>query len=365
MAKRKKKIAIKKKIAPKVSPAAAIKSATVDDCDHGELLAMLTYRRPYGGETVDQFCAEYLDHIDGMIIDGFGNRLITVGDDQPSTLFSSHTDTVHLEDGRQKIIVDTFAGLIYKEDDQPLGADCATGIYIMLKMIAAKIPGLYIFHAGEEIGGLGSAWIVENNPSLLDNIDRAIAFDRKLDHSVITKQFGGRCCSDSFAQAVADQLGGNFKIDPTGVFTDTANYTDLVSECTNISVGYDCEHTASEYQDLTFLDQIIPALIALDWDRLPVDRDHTAVTVADYGSIGSYGSDPTFSSWDSALDFLERDPAYAADLLYQAYGRIDHDPDPIAMTDPDLLAWGDSLDDTGRDDNTRDLCDSVFNWRKK
>ncbi len=359
MAKRKQKKTIKKKIAPKVSPAAAIKSATVEDCEHSDLLRMLTYRRPYGGKTVDLFCAEYLDHIDGMIIDGFGNRLITVGDDQPSTLFSSHTDTVHLDDGRQKIIVDQFSGLVYKDDDQPLGADCATGIYIMLKMIAAKIPGLYIFHAGEEVGGLGSEWIVENNPALLESIDRAIAFDRKLDHSVITKQFGGRCCSNVFAQSLADKLGGKFKIDPTGVFTDTANYTDLVSECTNLSVGYDCEHTAAEFQDLSFLDQFIPALIALDWDRLPVDRDHTAVTVADYGLDGS---DPTFVDWHSALDLIEQDPEYAADLLWQAYGRNDTGRDPIAMTDPDLLAWGNDLE--WPDHNGRDL-DSVFNWRKK
>ena len=359
MAKRKKQKTIKRRIAPKVSPAAAIKSATVADCDHGDLLRMLTYRRPYGGETVDQFCAEFLDHIDAITIDGFGNRLITVGDDQPSTLFSSHTDTVHLDDGRQKIIVDQFSGLVYKDDDQPLGADCATGIYIMLKMIAAKIPGLYIFHAGEEIGGLGSAWIVENNPSLLDNIDRAIAFDRKLDHSVITEQCSGRCCSDTFAQAIADQLGGKFKIDPTGSFTDTANYIDLVSECTNISVGYDCEHTAAEYQDLSFLDQLIPALIALDWQSLPIDRDHTAADcVPRYTGIDS---DPVIVDYLDAIHLIETDPDYAADLLYQAYGR-DH---TVTDYDPDRLAWGDTLDDTGRDHFSADLVDSMFDKRGK
>jgi len=385
MAKRKQKT-IKRKIARSVSRAVAEKSATVADCAHSELLRMLTYRRPYGGKTVDQFCAEFIDHLTGIEIDNFGNRILTVGDN-PSILFSSHTDTVHFSDGRQKIIVDQFSGLVYKDDDQPLGADCATGIYIMLKMIDAKIPGLYIFHAGEEIGGLGSAWIVDNNPTLLDNIDRAVAFDRKLDCSVISEQSSGRCCSNVFASSLAIKLGGNFAVDNTGVFTDTANYIDLVAECTNLSVGYDCEHTAAEYQDLSFLDQFIPTLIALDWDSLPVERDPAAT---DYGT-DFVGADPTFDNFDQAINFVEDNPEWAADLLFAAYKRGEADQLFTASSkqdaadilcnaygdqstrypDPDFLAWGSDLDwDTGRDglqdqDHSAAVSAAVKKWGSK
>ncbi len=360
MAKRKQKT-IKRKQSRPVSRAVAEKSATVADCAHSELLRMLTYKRPYGGKTVDQFCAEFIDHLTGIEIDAFGNRLLTVGDN-PSILFSSHTDTVHYGDGRQKIIVDPFSGLVYKDDSDPLGADCATGIYIMLKMIDAKIPGLYIFHAGEECGGLGSAWIVDNNPTLLDNIDRAIAFDRKLDFSVISKQCDGRCCSNVFAQSLADKLGGDFRIDPTGVFTDTANYIDLIAECTNLSVGYDREHTADEYQDLNFLDHFIPTLIALDWDSLPVERDPAAIDSRD-----QFGADPVFADWDQAYNMIEDDPEYAADLLLQAFGQFKMD----RSTDPDFLAWGSDLDwDSGRDglqdqDHSAAVSAAVKKWGSK
>ena len=37
-----------------------------------------------------------------------------------------------------------------------LGADDGAGIYIMLRMIETKKPGLYVFHRGEERGGIGA-----------------------------------------------------------------------------------------------------------------------------------------------------------------------------------------------------------------
>ena len=39
-----------------------------------------------------------------------------------------------------------------------------------------------------------------------------------------------------------------WKTDTGGSFTDTANYTDIIPECTNLSCGYYNAHTQSEYQ---------------------------------------------------------------------------------------------------------------------
>ena len=74
----------------------------------------------------------------------------------------------------------------------------------MTKMIEAGVPGRYIFHRAEEVGGRGSSWIEKNREDLLQGHERAIAFDRKAKHSVITYQSCSRCCSDEFA----DDLGG-------------------------------------------------------------------------------------------------------------------------------------------------------------
>jgi hypothetical protein len=324
--------------------------------DYRPLYQMLTYKRPAGSKTEKQFVSNFIDTIPGITADSFGNRILTIGEN-PRTLFSAHTDTVHRKGGKQKILVDEIGGYIYKDtakkDQDCLGADDATGIFIMLQLIAAKIPGLYIFHREEEIGGIGSSWIAEKTPHILDGIDRAIAFDRKSDHSVITHQCGDRCCSKEFAAALADQIGGNYAPDSTGVFTDTANYTDLVSECTNLSVGYDSEHTKNETQDLQTLDFLIPALIAVDWESLPTMRDHTAPTYNDHRSeywgdwIETHEtiSDRGFEDYDQAYDLCLDDPDLAAALLYAAYNpqddQIFDQEDPISDTvnDDRSLIW--------------------------
>lgn len=234
-----------------------------------ELLDMLTYRRPADSDSEKEWIAKFIDTVPGMNTDGFGNRYITVGETEPTTLFSAHTDTVHRQSGRQKVIVDPIAKVAYKNDNTPLGADDATGCWILKNLIAAKIPGLYIFHRKEEVGGQGSAYIADKTPTLLKGIKRAIAFDRKKNHSVITHQ-RGRCCSDTFAIALANQL--HYALDATGLFTDTANYVAEIQECTNLSVGYNREHTGQEYQDLRHALVLLKKLKKVKWDTLPTER---------------------------------------------------------------------------------------------
>ena len=74
----------------------------------------------------------------------------------------------------------------------------------MTKLIEANVPGRYIFHRAEEVGGRGSSWIETKAPELLAGYDRAIAFDRKAKHSIITYQSCSRCCSDEFADDLGD-----------------------------------------------------------------------------------------------------------------------------------------------------------------
>lgn len=288
------------------------------------LCDMLTYRRVSGSRTEGKFIRRFIQPL-GAKPDSFGNYVLRVGDDSP-VMFSSHTDSVHRTAGRQRLVYKD--GLLtvkhpktvktpkaktvtytYKDKDgqtvtqsyqtfastnnQCLGADDAVGCWIMREMVQAKVPGLYVWHRQEESGGVGSSYIADTTPSLLSGIKAAIAFDRRGTSDVITHQAGGRCASDVFAKSLAGQLPGAFRPSSGGIFTDTANYTGLVGECTNISVGYDSEHTSHESLDLAHALKVRNAMLSFD---------HTALKYAripgtgandwgdDYCKWGMYGS---------------------------------------------------------------------------
>ena len=336
------------------------------------------------------------------------------------TLFSCHTDSVHRTDGFQAVTYtqDPSTGyIIQSSNNECLGGDDGTGVWLMTKLIEAGVPGRYIFHRAEEVGGRGSGWIIDEAPYLLNGYKRAIAFDRKSKHSIITYQSCSRGCSDEFA----DDLGGHlmyatkkyylerfqagdptvmydvqapipqertrfvkvkgarsqkvtstnamgyttttwkvpeeeqkyiytpknefwsalserfqpmaptdvegeeymfsseelqalvqnyaieypeemmtlleeylkfkeeiWKTDTGGSFTDTANYTDFIPECTNLSSGYYNAHTQSEYQDYAFLEVFLEGLIATPWEELhtadPPKRDTQSYGYYSYGN---------------------------------------------------------------------------------
>lgn len=82
--------------------------------------------------------------------------------------------------------------------------------------------------------------------------------------------------------------------DNTGVYTDSAEFTHVISECTNISVGYYKEHTVMEHQDIEHLIKLCLAVVKVDWESLPVKRDQTKIEYKSY----SYGNSKGFSSYD-------------------------------------------------------------------
>lgn len=261
--------------------------------DINTLIKILSVRRPADSDGEQQFVMRFLDPIPGMCADDYGNRYLVIGD-KPTVMWSCHTDTVSAVDGLQNVrwkgdMLELNGG----QRGQCLGADDGAGLWLMLEMIKAGKPGLYIFHRDEEIGGIGSKDIAKNRPELVNGIQMAIAFDRKSTHSVITYQRGKRCCSDLFGQSLADALNLthpnlDYKLDETGVFTDTASYTTLIPECTNLSVGYYQEHTESESLDVRHLVRLRDAVLALDVSTLPISRDPTVVEHRSYGGYSGY-----------------------------------------------------------------------------
>ena len=188
-----------------------------------------------------------------------------------------------------------------------LGADDKLGCYIMCRMIEKGIPGLYVFHHGEECGAIGSKWLAKNKPEFVKDIDYCVAFDRQDYSDVITSQTGGRCCSDEFADALCGELNKNLPpkqqmSKSSGVFTDSASYTSLIPECTNISVGYKRQHTSSEKFDLEWLERmLIPAVFKVNWSKLPVKRDPKARETWGMGNYYGYGRRAD-TYWDFPYD---------------------------------------------------------------
>jgi hypothetical protein len=274
------------------------------------------------------------------------------GAPHPTTLFCAHTDTVHgngvkRNDGSyvNRWTYDTGTNIIHADGDV-LGADDGAGVWLLLEMYEAGVPGDYLFHRGEECGGIGSSGMVENFATFLSSFDRAIAFDRKGTHSIITHQrFYDRCCSDKFAEALAFELTCDtyfYSCDDTGVFTDTANYTDLIGECTNVSVGYYDEHTAKERLDLGYLLALRRKCIALDWENLPTVRApgevdfHPVVSKfgRSYGYEFDYGINKTAitinelydMSFEELEDFCYDFPEEAARLMQELMFGFEADP---------------------------------------
>lgn len=233
-----------------------------------KLLTMLSYKRPGGSDSETAFNRRYLV-AQGAKPDAFGNHWLTIPGN-PDILFSSHTDTVHKTPGMQTVYYgDGYASV----DDECLGADCGVGVWLMLEMIKARVPGTYIFHAFEETGGQGSNFIATKAPELIQNHKFAVAFDRKGDNEIITEQWEGRTASDEFATSLAAILKPlAYKPSPNGSFTDTANYAHLIPECTNIGVGYYMQHQKTEVLDICHAAALRDALCGANWAKLTNHR---------------------------------------------------------------------------------------------
>ena len=207
------------------------------------------------------------------------------------TLFVAHVDTVHRVEGPNKI---RKTATHWHADGAPLGADDGAGCAMLMHLLHSGVAGYFVFTQGEECGGIGASWLANNWKDGLAKFDRAIAFDRRGIDSVITHQGMGRCCSDVFADALANELCADMTLmylpDDTGVYTDTAEFVDIIPECTNISVGYDREHSDQESLDIQHFVALAQRVVKIDWDMLPTDRDPT-VYESKYDSRydGQYG----------------------------------------------------------------------------
>jgi hypothetical protein len=249
--------------------------------------------------------------------DTHGNYFYKIGESR--TIFASHLDTVSKE---ATTVTHTFDDYMIGTDGKTtLGADDKAGVTVMLHLIKNNIPGLYYFFIGEEVGCIGSG--LASSMSIKDfkgNYDRIISFDRRGTDSVITYQSSTRCCSDDFADSLARQLnlsGMKYKKDDGGVYTDSAEFTDIIPECTNLSVGYYKEHTVNETQDIKHLEELATACLLVDWENLPTKRDMTQKEYKSY-NYNRYGTNYKSTTYTpKSNDWRRRDYGYHDDWYDQ------------------------------------------------
>jgi Peptidase family M28 len=304
---------------------------------------MLSFRRPAGSKSEAAFTERFLKPL-GVKRDKFGNHVLVVGDENPSILWSSHTDSVHTVAGFQKVDYDgQYLRLPEKSKSNCLGSDDAAGVWIMMEMIKAKVPGLYVFHAAEEIGCIGSRSIAKKQPDFLANIKAAIAFDRRGTDSVITHQ-GSRCCSDNFGNSLRAQLPQRFKLDPTGVLTDTKIYMGIVPECTNVSVGYYSEHHPEEKLDVEHLFELRDYMVKVDSSKFEIERDPKAVPAKPKYSSGSGLSQLSLLRYrrepESIYDLVYWHPKIIAELLEKLDVSFDELRDYIDLSETESFDYG-------------------------
>ena len=274
---------------------------------HKTLARALSVKRPHNTPAVSDFTEWLFNALPAELksftsVDGAGNLHIDNRIAGSKTLFIAHVDTVHKEIGANKI---RKTATHWYADGAPLGADDGAGVAMLMHLIHADVKGYYIFSQGEECGGIGAKHIATHHKDLLAQFDRAIAFDRRGIDSVISHQGMGRCASDVFCQALANDLNAfdetlMYSPDDTGVYTDTAEFTDIIPECTNISVGYYSEHGDQENLDIVHFEALSNAVLKVMWDSLPTDRDPTVPEYKEYkyntawwSNYGVYGDATT------------------------------------------------------------------------
>lgn len=211
--------------------------------------------------------------------DPWGNYYLKLG--ESSTMFTCHLDTCSSYSSRVNHV--NIGKYVKTDGTTILGADDKAGMVVLLYMIEKGVPGLYYFFIGEEVGCIGSRNLAYNFN--YNDITKVVSFDRRGTNSIITEQLYGKCCSDEFAEELAYRFNStgyvDLEPDDTGIMTDSAQFVDLVPECTNISVGYYNEHTVKEIQDIEYLTNLCKACVLVDWESLPVMRDPTAVYIGD------------------------------------------------------------------------------------
>ena len=238
-------------------------------------LELTEFTTPYKTETdLEDFL---IARIPELQKDQIGNYHKIIG--TSDTIFTCHLDNYC--DKKEKVNHVINNNIIATDETTVLGGDNKAGVLVLLFLIENNVPGHYCFFIGEESavsggGCYGSGMFAHNYTEMIGTKKRAIAFDRRATGSIITRQAAQACCSDEFALHLAGlfaEQGMEMNLDPTGYYTDTSSFMEIIPECTNISAGVYNEHTFKEYIDIEYTEAVAVAAAKIDWESLPYHRE--------------------------------------------------------------------------------------------
>tara|TARA_R110002153_G_scaffold135154_1_gene284630 strand:- start:55 stop:495 length:441 start_codon:yes stop_codon:yes gene_type:complete len=134
------------------------------------------------------------------------------------------------------------------------------------------------------------------------------------------------------------------KPDTGGTYTDSMEYSGVVPECTNLSVGYYDQHTSKESQDILFAETLLERLCKADWRALVISRDPTQPMEYDdtvWTALSTASDEVDEESVDAITALLLDRPRVVAELLYDYGLTIDVLADELNLDYSDLQYYTD------------------------
>ena len=239
----------------------------------------------------------------------------------------AHLDTVHPVAGRLDLFLTNDKQVYAEQNKKPaiLGADDGAGVALLLEMLTAGAPALYLFSQGEECGGSGGRFAAQQR-ARFEGIDRLISFDRRGQHDICGAQIVGTLASEAFVFDLAKKLEMGHKW-AEGTYTDNSEFQDLIPEIVNVSVGYEKEHSSNESLDYGYWCKLRGACIHLDWESLPTIGPDTSRD--DDRWVSSHAS-TSYSVEDAVLEEFQglcfelklKENSYEAILILEALERV-------------------------------------------
>ena len=135
---------------------------------------------------------------------------------------------------------------------------------------------------------------------MLEKYDMSIEFDRRGTQDIITEMTVGNTASTTFATKLASLIGMGHK-PATGIYTDVAQFQDIIPENVNVACGYYNEHGTQEKLNIGYVRALLKNLIALDWSQLKVYRDPKTANLY-FGNYDGYGFNGKTSNRMSGME---------------------------------------------------------------
>ena len=296
--------------------------------DERFLWRILPWCRPNGSKAIQEvvdLIKKFSPYVCSQ--DVVGNIWIDARANNGRTMFMAHLDTVHQTQGRLDLLLTNDKQVYAEQNKSPaiLGADDGAGVALLLEMLTAGVPALYLFSQGEECGGFGGQFAAQQR-ARFDGIDRLVSFDRRGKYDICGAQIVGTLASEDFVSELAKKLSMGHKW-AEGTYTDNSEFQGLIPEIVNVSVGYEKEHSVNESLDYDYWCRLREACIHLDWESLPTVGPDTSRD-DDRGDLGHAAA--SYPSEDVVLEeFHElcfelklKETSYKAILILEALERV-------------------------------------------